>query len=86
LLVEGVPLQCWDCCLSRSRLLLFVSDVVSMDACGDKLGLGECILKSLVKDDIEGFRRARLGGGHPSTSSFEFGEASIVWRSTKNDS
>ena len=37
-------------------------------------------------EDVEGFKRARLGGGHPATSSSELDEASIAWRGTKNDS
>jgi len=35
-------------------------------------------VKSLVRVDVAGFRRARLGGGHPETSSSELDEASIV--------
>jgi hypothetical protein len=38
-------------------------------------------LKSLVV-----FRRVRLGGGHPATSSSELDEASIAKRLKKNDS
>ena len=35
-------------------------------------------LKSFVDEIRLGFRRARLGGGHPATSSSELDEASIV--------
>lgn len=37
-------------------------------------------LKSFVDEIavVVGFRRARLGGGHPATSSSELDEASIV--------
>lgn len=92
---EELPLLCWDCCccLSRSRLwLLCVSAVVSQDKtedCGGNSAWGECIVNSLEQDDeeiVEESKRVRLGGGYPSMSSFEFGEASIDWRSRRNES
>jgi hypothetical protein len=65
------------------------SDGVSREGinnCSEFSGFEECIGKSLEKVDDEEFKRARLGGGHPPTSSSELDEASIAWRLTKNDS
>lgn len=57
-------------------------EVVGLEECmvgieGDEEGE----LKSFVDEIVVvvvGFRRARLGGGHPATSSSELDEASIV--------
>ena len=63
------------------RIGLFGSDIKGIE--GDLVSSGG----GLGTVDVVVFKRTRLAGGHPPTSSSELGdEASIAQRLTKNDS
>ena len=67
-----------------------VGEVLACSCCSPEQD-GDCMdewkVESFARVDVDrGFKRARLGGGHPATSSSELDEASIARRVTKNDS